>query len=108
MTKINKSIRHCMKGYGPRLRNRHYSVAGYTTGVVPNDEATLHSVHCDVENGIVTDIRLYTVGAARERRDYYGESTNITSPVEEYLKCNIDWDEMIAEIENIIITEEEQ
>lgn len=102
MTKLNKSIRHCLKGYGPSLRNGHYGVAGYTTGAVPADYQTIHSVWCDVENGIVTDIRLYAVGDARERRDYYGETTNITEPIEDYLKCNIDWDSMIYEIEKII------
>lgn len=102
MTKLNKSIRRCLKGYGPSLRNGHYGVAGYTTGAVPADYQTLHSVWCDVEDGIVTDIRLYAVGDARERRDYYGESTDITAPVEDYLKCNIDWDSMIYEIEKII------
>ena len=102
MTKLNKSIRHCMKDYGPSLRNGHYGVAGYTVGAVPADYQTLRSVHCDVEDGIVTDIRLYAVGAARERCDYYGESTDITSPVEDFLKGNIDWDDMIDEIESII------
>ena len=102
MTKLNKSIRHCMKNYGPSLRNGHYGVAGYTTGAVPADYKTLFRVCCDVEGGIVTDIRIYVYGDAYECRDYYGESTDITVPVEDYLKCNIDWDSMIYEIEKII------
>lgn len=102
MSKLNKSIRHCLKGYGPSLRNGHYGVAGYTTGVIPSDYKTLSRVCCDVEGGIVTDIRSYGYGDAYERRDYYGESTDITAPVEDYLKCNIDWDSMIYEIEKII------
>ena len=102
MTKLNKSIRHCMKFYGPDLRNGHYGVAGYTTGVIPSDYKTLSRVCCDIEGGIVTDIRVYGYGDAYERRDYYGESTDITAPIEDYLKCNIDWDSMIYEIEKII------
>lgn len=102
MTNLNKSIRHCMKSYGPSLRNGHYGVAGYTTGVIPSDYKTISRVCCDVEVGIVTDIRIYGYGDAYERRDYYGESTDITAPVEDYLKCNIDWDGMIYGIEKII------
>lgn len=102
MTRLNKSIRHSLKSYGPYLRNGHYGVAGYTTGVIPSDYKTISRVCCDVEGGIVTDIRIYGYGDAYERRDYYGESTDITAPVEDYLKCNIDWDSMIYEIEKII------
>lgn len=77
-------------------------MAGYTTGVIPSDYKTISRVCCDVEGGIVTAIRIYGYGDAYERRDYYGETTNITDPIEDYLKCNIDWDSMIYEIEKII------
>ena len=63
MTKLNKSIRHSLKSYGPYLRNGHYGVAGYTTGVIPSDYKTISRVCCDVEGGIVTDIRIYGYGA---------------------------------------------
>lgn len=102
MTNLLKSIRREMKRYGPRLRSGHYGVAGYTTGVIPSDYQTIHSVHCDVESGVVTDIRLYPVGAAMEPCDYYDKSINITHPVEEYLRGNLDWAEMLSAIEAVV------
>lgn len=102
MTNLMKSIRHEMNQYGPRLRSGHYGVAGYTTGIVPIDYQTIHSIHCDFESGVVTDIRLYPVGAAMERRDYNGESIDITDPVKEYLCNNLTWAEMLSAIEAIV------
>lgn len=104
MKKLEKSIRREMKYYGPRLRAGHYGVAGYTTGIVPSDFRTLSGIFCDVDDGEVTGIRLYCVGDAEERRDYYGETIDITEPVERYLMglSDWDWDAMIREIVDTI------
>lgn len=102
MTKLNQSIRHEMKYYGPALRSGHYGALGATVGEIPDDYKTIKSVHCDVKDGIVTDIRLYGVGDSQEARDYHGESIEITEPVESYLRREIDWNEMISAIESII------
>lgn len=100
MTKLEKSIRREMKYYGPRLRAWHYGVAGYTTGIVPSDFRTLSGIFCDVEGVEVTEIRLYCVGDAEERRDYHGEIIDITELVERYLMGMSEWS-LSAQVENI-------
>lgn len=104
MTKLNKSIRHEMRYYGPRIRAGHYGVVGTSSGVgvIPDDFAFIRRVCCDVENGVVTDIRLYAVNDAMEERDYNEKSVNITEPVESYVANQIGWDDMIDEIESIV------
>ena len=104
MKKLEKSIRREMKYYGPRLRAGHYGVAGCITGIVPSDFSTISGIFCDVEDGEVTDIRLYCVGDAEERRDYYGESIDITEPVKRYLMgmSEWSWSAMIREIVDTI------
>lgn len=102
MTKLNKSIRHYMDYYGPRLRTGHYGVVDYTLGQVPCDFRYVSSVFCDAEDGVCTDIRLNCVGDGIMRSDYQGESINITAPVKSYLTGEFSWNEMIDEIEYII------
>lgn len=104
MTKLEKSIRREMKYYGPRLRAGHYGVTDYTLGMVPKDFGYICGVFCDVEDGEVTDIRLYCYGDAEERKDYYGESIDITEPVKRYLMgmSEWSWDAMIQEISDTI------
>lgn len=102
MTKLEKSIRREIKPFGPRLRSGHYGVPRYTVGLVPNDFRTIKTVCCDVENGEVTDIRLYCVGDAMEAHDYHGKSVNITEAVEKYLMESRDWDDLIKSIEEIV------
>lgn len=102
MTNLLKSIRHEMNQYGPRLRSGHYGVIGYTLGAVPIDFSYLCGVYCDVESGIVTDVRLYTVGDATSFHDAYGDSIDITDPVKEYLCNNLTWAEMLSAIEAIV------
>lgn len=67
----------------------------------------LSGIFCDVEGREVTDIRLYCVGDAEERRDYYGETIDITEPVKRYLMgmSEWSWDAMIKEIAEIISEE---
>ena len=104
MNKLEKSIRHEMKYYGAGIRAGHYGVCGYTVGEMPAN-GFIETVCADVENGIVTDIRLYTVGDAILERDYYGESVIITEAIEDYIKNRSTWDEMIHDIAAIIKTE---
>ena len=101
MDKLEKSIRHALKYYGPDIRNGHWGVTSYTVGVMPS-RGFIKGAYCDLENGIVTDIRLYAVGDAQEARDYYGESVCITEPIEEYITDHNDWDMLINEIYNLI------
>lgn len=107
MTKLNKSIRHCMDYYGSRLRSGHYGALRHTLGQVPPDFRYVNSVYCDVVNGVCTDIRLYCVGDAVMRSDWEGASINITDPLVSYLKGELNWNEMIGEIEYIIEHSEE-
>lgn len=106
MNKLEKSIRKEMKYYGDNIRNGHYGVAGFTTGLVPDDYKVIQSVVCDVdfEKKTVTDIRIYGYGDAFLERDYYGESIDITAPVEEYLKKAwvSSWDSLIWDIRDIV------
>lgn len=109
MTKLEKSIRREMKYYGPRLRSGHYITPGFV-GMVPVDFGTLCGVFCDVGDGEVTDIRLYCVGDAKERRDYYGETIDITEPVKRYLMgmSEWSWSTMIQEIADTITSCQEE
>lgn len=102
MNKLEKSIRHEMKYFGPAIRTGHWGVAGYTTGLVPSNYRTLHRVCCDVDpaKGIVTDIRVYAYGDGMTPDDYYHRSVDITEPVTDYLTQggDFDWDMMISSI----------
>lgn len=92
MTKLEKSIRRELKHYGPYIRSGYYDSNG-----------RINKVCCDVENGIVTDVRLYTYGQAMERRDYYRESIDITWPLSNYGGSRIQtWDDAIREILTIV------
>lgn len=108
MKKLEKSIRRCMKQYGHALRNRHYGCPeipgeyGGTVGAVPDDYGVVSRVCCDVEDGEVTDIRLYCFGDAMEPADYYRETIDITYPIFDYLSGNVNWDGLIQEIVSII------
>lgn len=107
MTKLEKSIRRGLKYFGPKLRAGQYGVQGYTLGDLPR-LGYISSVHCDVEDGAVTDIRLYCVGDAQERRDYYGESINITEPITSYLQTGPDgwdWDALIQKIVDAVASD---
>lgn len=105
MNKLERSIRHEMKWYGPRLRTGHYGALGNTVGVIPDDFGTIDGVFCDIDNGAVTDIRLYCVGDAKEPRDYHGRSVEITSAVTDYLSEHHDWNEMIHAMVDIITSD---
>lgn len=105
MTKLEKSIRHEMKIYGPELRSgKYYGVCGHTVGDVPL-YGFISLVCARVKDGICTDVNIYTVGDAFTRADYYGEDNdlgmfvNITEEVENYILDNsCDWNDLISDI----------
>lgn len=105
MTKLEKSIRHEMAGYGPGLRAGHYNApnhAGFMTKY-----GTIAAAFCDVEDGIVTDIRLYDYSEGRIPQDYYKESCEITDAFYNqhgtgYFDGNYDWDDFIEQIVDIV------
>lgn len=100
MTKLEKSIRRELKYFGPALRNGHYGLQRYTLGIMPK-RGLISSVHCDVEEGEVTNIRIYCGGDALWYKDYYGDSIEITNAFVTYLKAEDegwDWDALIRNI----------
>lgn len=103
MRKLEKSIRHELVPFGPALRNHHYSALGQAVGCISDSHKTFSSAHYDYdkESGIVTSIRIYGIGDAKEPRDYHRE-TDISEPIEAYL-CNLLlWDEMVEKIAEIV------
>lgn len=101
MSKIEKSVRAEMRPYGPALRAGHYAVpGGRRCGDMPKI-GYINSAHMDVEGGVCTDIRVYAVGEAMERRDYHGESANITDEIQDYLEGETDWNGMIRAIADV-------
>ena len=104
MTKLEKSIRHEMAHYGVALRSGKYWANG-TSGTLPNGfRGFFETAHCDYDskNGIVSDIRIYVYGDAKEERDYYGRATDISDPIEAYIRNEAPWDDMIAGIVEIV------
>lgn len=73
MDKLERSIRKNLAPYGPAIRAGHYGVQHYTVGDMPK-RGFIKRVSCDYSDGVVTDIRIYTVGAAMTPHDYYRES----------------------------------
>ena len=60
MSKLQKSIRSNLSPYGPAIRAGHYGVQHYTVGDMPK-RGYIKRVCCDYSDGVVTDIRIYTV-----------------------------------------------
>lgn len=105
MTKLEKSIRHALAFYGPSIRAGRYWYPG-ESGTPPETwRGFVSSLKTDYDRktGLVTDMRLYTVGDAMERRDYYNQSVDITEPLLRYLSGDYSyakspWDRMIADM----------
>lgn len=106
MDKLEKSIRRNMKFYGPALRAGNYWLPGMAGTLPKNFRGYLKSAFCDYdpERGIVTDIRLYTVGDGIDIRDYRGESIDITEQITEWMRDRdyISWNGMIENIADIV------
>ena len=100
MNKLEKSIRRELKYYGAAIRSGHYGVIGHTANMPK--KGFISCVCADVENGAVSDIRMYVYGDAKLKRDFYGETVDITIPVEEYILQMISWDDMVVSIMEIV------
>ncbi|MBM6725078.1 hypothetical protein [Pseudoflavonifractor phocaeensis] len=104
MTKLERSIRHELSYIGPGLRAGSYGLVGHFVGVMPS-RGLVNALYCDVdtEHGIVSNIRMYGSGDAMERRDYYGESVNITSALDHYFtNHDYEWNDFVQEIAEIV------
>lgn len=100
MKKLEKSVRHELKTYGPDLRNGHIynnaSAGLMTPGVDRFLDSAFASV--DADRGIVTDIRFYFDGEAIRRDDYYGETVCITDQVCDWISDKTTWDDLIDSV----------
>lgn len=100
MKKLEKSIRSCMNTYGPALRSGHIVVQGKMPGHTLEDgvDRMLDHAYVDVEDGVVTDIRMYFEQESRLACDYKGDSLEITSEIEDWFWNCETWDDLIQRI----------
>ena len=100
MKKLEKSIRSCMSPYGPALRSGHIVVQGKLPGHILEDgvDRMLDHAYADVEDGVVTDIRMYFEQESRPAHDYKGNSLEITSEIEDWFGSCETWDDLIQRI----------
>lgn len=100
MKKLEKSIRSCMNSYGPALRSGHIVVQGKMPGHTLEDgvDRMLDHAYADVEDGVVTDIRMYFEQESRSAHDYRGDSLEITSEIEDWFGGCETWDDLIQRI----------
>lgn len=100
MKKLEKSVRSCMNTYGPALRSGHIVVQGKMPGHILEDgvDRMLDHAYADVEDGLVTDIRMYFEQESRPAHDYKGKSLEITSEIEDWFGGCETWDDLIQRI----------
>lgn len=100
MKKLEKSIRSCLNTYGPALRSGHIVVQGKLPGHILEDgvDRMLDHAYADVEDGVVTDIRMYFEHEHRLERDYKGDTLEITSEIEDWFGNHETWDDLIQRI----------
>lgn len=100
MKKLERSIRSCMNTYGPALRSGHIVVQGKMPGHNLEDgvDRMLDHAYADVEDGVVTDIRMYFEQESRLACDYKGDSLEITSEIEDWFGGCETWDDLIQRI----------
>lgn len=100
MKKLEKSVRSCMNTYGPALRSGHIVVQGKMPGHTLEDgvDRMLDHAYADVEDGVVTDIRMYFEQESRQANDYKGNSLEITSEIEDWFGSCETWDDLIQRI----------
>lgn len=100
MKKLEKSVRSCMNTYGPALRSGHIVVQGKMPGHILEDgvDRMLDHAYADVEDGVVTDIRMYFEQESRQARDYKGNSLEITKEIEDWFGSCETWDDLIQRI----------
>lgn len=100
MKKLEKSVRSCMNTYGPALRSGHIVVQGKMPGHILEDgvDRMLDHAYADVEDGVVTDIRMYFEQESRPAHDYKGNSLEITSEIEDWFGGCETWNDLIQRI----------
>lgn len=100
MTKLEKSVRHCMSYYGPALRARKYIYRGFAGAIPDGCMGRIHYFSAKMEDGLCTDINGYVVGQAMNEEDYYRKNIDITEPVGKLAAHypEYSWDEMISDI----------
>lgn len=100
MKKLEKSVRSCMNTYGPALRSGHIVVQGKLPGHILEDgvDRMLDHAYADVEDGVVTDIRMYFEQESRPAHDYKGNSLEITSEIEDWFGGCETWNDLIQRI----------
>lgn len=100
MKKLEKSVRSCMNTYGPALRSGHIVVQGKLPGRILEDgvDQMLDHAYADVEDGVVTDIRMYFEQESRLDHDYKGNSLEITGEIEDWFGGCETWDDLIQRI----------
>lgn len=100
MKKLEKSVRSCMNTYGPALRSGHIVVQSKIPGHILEDgvDRMLDHAYADVEDGVVTDIRMYFEQESRQASDYKGDSLEITSEIEDWFGNCETWDDLIQRI----------
>ena len=101
MDKLEKSIRSALRDYGNALRAGKY----YATSVGYEDpdkyELAYAAADIDIENGVVTDIRIYAEPITLNKYDL--PAFNLTEDLEDYLReVEPDWDSLIFRIKNHI------
>lgn len=96
---MKTSVNECMKYYEEELKEGNYTYHGFS-GMLPDRHiGQINKVVADIsDDGICSDIVIYTVGAAMKNDHYYGGGIDITEPVVEFLKGQLEWDEMVQEI----------
>ena len=74
------------------------------SGIVRQGHRTFRDAYCDVDDGIVTCIRMYGCGDAWDRRDHDGETCEITESIVGYLDGDLDysWDALIESIADTV------
>lgn len=97
-----RSVTECMKYYKEELKERRYTYHGFA-GMEPDRcIGQIKKVVADLSEDKCSDIVIYTVGAPMKADHYYGAGVDITDAVVDYLKDQIDWEEMLQAICDII------
>lgn len=110
MTKLEKSVRHCMSYYGQALRARKYIYRGFAGAIPDNCRGVIHYFSAKIKDGICTNINGYVFGQAMYEEDYYRKNIDITEPVGKLAAHHPEysWDEMINDICDVIEKEIEK
>lgn len=97
------SVAECMKYYEEELKERRYTYHGFAGMEPERCIGQINKVVADLsEDNECSDIVIYTVGAGMKADHYHGAGVDITDAVVDFLKDQIDWDEMLQSVCDII------